>query len=149
MRSRRVFRSTRKRPRRLLPQTKVSSASVAIDGSKFKAVNNPDRNFTRAKMERRRAQIEASVARYLQQLDTADRQEPSEVLAAKTTRLKDKIAKLGDEMRRLAGIEAQMLAAPDQQVSLTDPDARSMATSGAAPAWSATTCRSRSRPSTI
>ena len=55
-----------------------TAASVAIDGSKFKAVNNRDRNFTRAKMARRRAQIEASVARYLQQLDTADRQEPSE-----------------------------------------------------------------------
>jgi transposase len=108
----------------------LSSASVAIDGSKFKAVNNRDRNFTRAKMERRRAQIEDSVARYLQQLDTADRQEPSVALATKTTRLREKIAKLGDEMRRLAGIEAQMLESPDQQVSLTDPDARSMATSG-------------------
>src|SRR4051795_1007497 len=104
--------------------------SVAIDGSRFKAVNNRDRNFTRAKLERRRAQIEESVARYLHQLDTADRQEPSEVLAAKTTRLKEKIAKLGEQMQRLAEIEAQMLAAPDQQVSLTDPDARSMATSG-------------------
>jgi transposase len=108
----------------------LSSASVAIDGSKFKAVNNRDRNFTRAKIERRRAQIEESVARYLQQLDTADRQEPSDGLAAKTTRLKEKIAKLGEQMNRLAVIEAQMLAAPDQQVSLTDPDARSMATSG-------------------
>src|SRR4051795_4166554 len=108
----------------------LSGTSVAIDGSKFKAVNNRDQNFTRAKIERRRAQIEESVARYLQQLDTADRQEPSEVLAAKTTRLKEKIAKLGEQMHRLAAIEAQMLAAPDQQVSLTDPDARSMATSG-------------------
>ena len=105
-------------------------ASVAIDGSKFKAVNNRDRNFTRAKMARRRAQIEESVARYLQQLDTADRHEPSEALATKTARLREKIAKLGDEMRRLAGIEARMLESPDQQVSLTDPDARSMATSG-------------------
>ena len=108
----------------------LSAASAAIDGSKFKAVNNRDRNFTRAKMARRRAQIEESVARYLQQLDTADRQEPSDAIATKTTRLKEKIAKLGKEMKRLAGIEAQMLAAPDQQVSLTDPDARSMATSG-------------------
>jgi Transposase DDE domain/Transposase domain (DUF772) len=108
----------------------LSAASVAIDGSKFKAVNNRDRNFTRAKMARRRAQIEESVARYLQQLDTADRQEPSDAIATKTTRLKEKIAKLGEEMKRLAVIEAQMLAAPDQQASLTDPDARSMATSG-------------------
>src|ERR687894_2431086 len=72
----------------------LSAGSVAIDGSKFKAVNNRDRNFTRAKMERRQAQIEESVTRYLQQLDTADRQEPSDALAARTTRLKEKIAKL-------------------------------------------------------
>jgi Transposase DDE domain len=107
-----------------------TEASVAIDGSKFKAVNNRDRNFTRAKMARRRAQIEASVARYLQQLDTADRQEPSEALATKTTGLREKIAKLGEEMQRLQALEARMLATPDQQISLTDPDARSMATSG-------------------
>src|ERR671911_1474603 len=78
----------------------LAKASVAIDGSKFKAVNNRDRNFTRAKVERRRAQLEESVARYLSQLDTADRQPPSEALAAKTTRLKDKLAKLEEEMRR-------------------------------------------------
>src|SRR3954469_17146120 len=78
----------------------LSGTSVAIDGSKFKAVNNRDQNFTRAKIERRRAQIEESVARYLQQLDTADRQEPSEVLAAKTSRLKEKIAKLSEQMNR-------------------------------------------------
>jgi transposase len=107
-----------------------TEASVAIDGSKFKAVNNRDRNFTRAKMARRRARIEASVARYLQQLDTADRQEPSEALATKTTGLKEKIAKLGEEMQRLQALEARMLATADQQISLTDPDARSMATSG-------------------
>jgi transposase len=108
----------------------LTEASVAIDGSKFKAVNNRDKNFTRAKMERRMAQIEDSVARYLQQLDTADRQEPSEVLKTKTTHLKEKITKLKEQMRRLHALKAQMLAMPDQQISLTDPDARSMATSG-------------------
>ena len=108
----------------------LTQASVAIDGSKFKAVNNRDKNFTRAKMERRMAQIEESVARYLQQLDTADRQEPSEALKTKTTRLKEKIEKLKEQMRRLEGLKVEMLAAPDQQISLTDPDARSMATSG-------------------
>ena len=104
--------------------------SVAIDGSKFKAVNNRDKNFTRAKMERRMAQIEESVARYLQQLDTADRQEPSEARTTKTTRLKEKIAKLKEEVKRLHGLKTLMLATPDQQISLTDPDSRSMATSG-------------------
>jgi hypothetical protein len=103
---------------------------VAIDGSKFKAVNNRDKNFTRAKMERRMAQIEESVARYLQQLDTADRQEPSEALKTKTSRLKEKIEKLKEQMQRLEILNAKMLATPDQQISLTDPDARSMATSG-------------------
>jgi transposase len=108
----------------------LAEASVAIDGSKFKAVNNRDRNFTAAKMQRRMVQIEDSVAHYLRQLDSADRQEPSEALATKTERLKEKIARLKEEMARLEGLKARMLATPDQQVSLTDPDARSMATSG-------------------
>jgi transposase len=107
-----------------------AEASVAIDGSKFKAVNNRDRNFTRAKMQRRMAQIEESVARYLHQLNSADRQEPSQALATRTERLKEKIAKLRQEMQRLQPVKVRMLQEPDQQVSLTDPDARSMATSG-------------------
>lgn len=102
---------------------------VAIDGSKFKAVNNRDKNFTQAKMKRRQEQIEASIARYLGQLDSADREEPS-VAEAKTTRLKDKIEILKKEMQRLKTLEVQMLAAPDKQLSLTDPDARSMTTRG-------------------
>src|ERR1700689_843003 len=106
-----------------------AGASVVIDGSKFKAVNNRDKNFTRAKMERRLAQIEESVGRYLDQLDSADRQEPSEAREIKTTRLREKIAKLKEEVRRLHGLKARMLAAPDQQISLIDPDSRSMATS--------------------
>ena len=105
----------------------LTKASVAIDGSKFKAVNNRDRNFTRAKVERRRAQLEESVARYLGQLDTIDLQEPSEELAIKTEYLKEKLTKLESEMQRLAAMEQLMLASPDQQISLTDPDSRSMA----------------------
>ena len=108
----------------------LAKSSVAIDGSKFKAVNNRDKNFTRAKLERRRKQLEKSVSRYLDQLDTVDRQEPSEALAAKTDHLKEKLAKLESEMQRLEAIEKQMLASPDCQISFTDPDARSMATSG-------------------
>jgi transposase len=108
----------------------LTSTSVAIDGSKFKAVNTRDKNFTRAKMERRLAQIEESVARYLSQLDTADLQEPSEALAVRTAHLKEKLAKLASELQRLKAIEQEMLASPDQQISLTDPDSRSMATSG-------------------
>jgi transposase len=108
----------------------LTKASVAIDVSKFKAANNRDRNFTSGKVERRRAQLEESVARYQSQLDTADRQEPSDVLALKTARLKEKLVKLESEMQRLAAYEALMRASPDQQISLTDPDSRSMATSG-------------------
>src|SRR5437667_8288336 len=108
----------------------LTKTSVAIDGSKFKAVNNRERNFTRAKVERRRAQSEESVARYLSPLDTADRQEPTEALAAKVTRLTEKLTKLKAEMGKLTVYEKQMLASPDQQISLTDPDSRSMATSG-------------------
>ena len=108
----------------------LATASIAIDGSKFKAVNTRDKNFTRGKVERRRAQLEKSVARYLAQLDTADLQQPSEELAAKTAHLKEKLVKLESEMQRLAAMEKLMLASPDQQISLTDPDSRSMATSG-------------------
>jgi transposase len=108
----------------------LTKASVAIDGSKFKAVNNRDKNFTRAKVERRRAQLEESVARYLSQLDTIDLHDPSETLAMKTEHLKEKLAKLESELQRLAAMEKLMLASADQQISLTDPDSRSMATSG-------------------
>jgi transposase len=108
----------------------LTGGSVAIDGSKFKAVNTRDKNFTRGKVERRRAQLEGGVARYLAQLDTADLQEPSEALAAKTAHLKEKLVKLESEMQRLAAVEKLMLASHDQQISLTDPDSRSMATSG-------------------
>jgi len=106
-----------------------ADAFVAIDGSKFKAVNNRDRNFTKAKVKRRLEQIDESISRYLAQIASADRQD-TEVSRKKVGRLKDTIKKLKSELIRYKEIEAQMLEAPDQQVSLTDPDARSMATSG-------------------
>jgi transposase len=102
-----------------------TQALVAIDGSKFKAVNNRDKNFTSAKMKRRMAAINESIERYLTSMDTADRAEP-EVAALKKGRLQDKIDALRQQMQKLQAIEAQMNASPDQQVSLTDPDARSM-----------------------
>src|SRR5210317_624093 len=106
-----------------------ANAFVAIDGSKFKAVNNRDRNFTKAKMKRRLQQIDESIERYMGQIASADRQEP-DTAKAKTERLEDKIRKLKKEMERLKKLEVRMLEAPDEQISLTDPDARSMATSG-------------------
>jgi transposase len=106
-----------------------AAAMVAIDGSKFKAVNNRDRNFTANKIERRRQQIEESIGRYLSAMDTADRAQP-EIAEAKTARLKDKIAILKQQMEKLREIETKLQETPDKQISLTDPDARSMATRG-------------------
>lgn len=102
-----------------------SQAAVAVDSSKFKAVNSRDRNFTPGKIERRKQQIEQSVQRYLDALETADRTH-SEEFQAKTNRLQQKIATLRDQMRRLDGIKEQLACEPDGQLSLTDPDSRSM-----------------------
>lgn len=106
-----------------------SEALVAIDGSKFKAVNNRDRNFTSAKLQRRMEEIESSINRYLTALDTADRQEPA-VAHVRSERLQDKIAALKAQMTALKGIEVRLNETPDKQISLTDPDARSMKTRG-------------------
>ena len=105
----------------------LTDTLVAIDGSKFKAVNNRDKNFTKAKMKRRLAEVEASIARYLSELDAADAAAPPE----ENRSLKEKIAALEEEMDRLKKLEVRMLEAPDQQLSLTDPDARSMKSRGA------------------
>jgi transposase len=106
-----------------------SDAVVAIDGSKFKAVNSSDRNFTDAKLKRRMAEIEANISRYLAELDTADRQEPA-TAKAKSARLNDKIAALKSQMATLKEIEAKLETTGETQISLTDPDARSMMTRG-------------------
>ncbi|HCB4652853.1 TPA: transposase, partial [Pseudomonas aeruginosa] len=106
-----------------------AEALVAIDGSKFKAVNNRDRNFTSAKLKRRMEEIESSISRYLTALDTADRQEPA-VAQVKAERLRDKIETLKAKMQELKEIEVQLNETPDKQLSLTDPDARSMKTRG-------------------
>jgi hypothetical protein len=102
---------------------------VAIDGSKFKAVNNRDKNFTPRKLQARMQQLEQSIERYLDELDHADRQ-PNSVPESRVNRLKEKIATVKAQMHTLSVIGEQLQQAPDQQVSLTDPDARSMATSG-------------------
>lgn len=111
----------------------LSESSVVIDGSKFKAVNARDNNFTQAKMKRRLERIDESITRYMEQLVTADRQIAGgndAVPQAKVDRLKDKIAKLKEEGTRLNAINKDLQMSEDEQISLTDPDARSMATSG-------------------
>src|SRR6266567_3453579 len=85
--------------------------------------------LNRVQSSRRMEQVEASIARYLSALDTADRQE-GEVAEAKSARLKDKLARLKQQMQHLREMEIAVQAAPDRQISMTDPDARAMATSG-------------------
>ncbi len=102
---------------------------VAIDGSKFKAVNNRDKNFTDRKLQARIEQLEDSIKRYLVELDRADR-DATAVLPSRVAHLKEKIAKVRQQMQALEVIGEQMKASEDGQISLTDPDARSMATSG-------------------
>jgi len=106
-----------------------SEAIVALDGSKFKAVNNRDKNFTERKLQARLAQLEESIGRYLDEIDRADRQ-PAAVSESRVSRLKERIAGLQAKMQELKEIGEEMQLAPDGQVSQTDPDARSMATSG-------------------
>jgi transposase len=102
---------------------------VTIDGSKFKAVNNRDKNFTKGKVDFRMKEIESSINQYLKDMETADRHEP-EVRQPRVERLQQKISKLKAQMVQLAEIKEQLNDAPDNQISLTDPDARSMRTRG-------------------
>jgi len=104
-----------------------SDAFVAIDGSKFKAVNNRNRNFSKAKIKKRLEQIDDSIARYLGDIASADRRD-TEASNSKADRLEYKIAALKEEIQALKKLEVRMLATPDQQISLTDPDARVMST---------------------
>ena len=108
----------------------LAATTVAIDGSKFKAVNSRDQNFTKTKVKKRLEQIETSIERYLSQLETADRQPSTPEI--KVTRLKDKIVTLTREIERMKGIEAQLAQAEDTQISFTDPDARAMQSTGKA-----------------
>ena len=106
-----------------------ADATVAIDGSKFKAVNNRDKNFTDRKLAARMQQVEESIAHYLDELDRTD-QQSADVAAVRVPHLKDKLATVRAQAQKLAAIGSQLAATPDRQASRTDPDARSMATSG-------------------
>jgi len=117
-----------------------SDALVAIDGSKFKAVNGRDRNFTKHKLKARMQQLEESIARYLGDLDRADR-DPRSVTETRVEHLKEKVETVKAQMRRLKQLGKQMAQTADGQISLTDPDARSPVPE--ALAWSVTTCRLR------
>ena len=102
-----------------------TEAFVAIGRSKLKAVNNRDKNFTKAKLKRRIQEVDQGIQRYLEQLANADREERRRA-ESKAQRLEDKIAALKEEMAHLKKLEVRLREAPDQQISLTGPDARSM-----------------------
>jgi len=106
-----------------------SATLVAIDGSKFKAVNSRDKNFTRRSVKLRIKKTQANIDRYLAKLDTADKEEP-EIAEVTATELKQKIASMEAKMDELKGYEAEVEAQPDKQVSVTDPDSRSMKKAG-------------------
>jgi hypothetical protein len=106
-----------------------SDAFVAINGSKFRAVNNRNKNFSKAKLKARLQQIDASIERYLGEIASADRREGAGS-RTKTARLENKIEALKEEIKTLKKLDVRMLAALDQQLSQTDPDARAMATIG-------------------
>jgi len=106
-----------------------SATLVAIDGSKFKAVNSRDKNFTRKSVKLRIKKTKANIDRYLAKLDAVDKEEP-EIAEVTATELKQKIASMEAKMDELKGYEAEVEAHPDKQVSVTDPDSRSMKKAG-------------------
>lgn len=108
-----------------------TQATVAIDGSKFKAVNSRDNNFTPGKIDGRVRQLEESIQRYLEALETADRTQPAEV-QAKTHRLGEKISRLRDRVKELSRLKKQLQRQDDPQISTADPDSRSMTSHGRA-----------------
>jgi len=122
------FRSSRREPavRRDAPGSLRTQQRAW--GAK-RATHNRDKNFTDRKLQARIGQLEESIKRYLLELDRADRDATS-VLPSRVDHLKEKIAKVKEQMRALGEVGKQMKASEDQQISLTDPDARSMATSG-------------------
>ena len=101
----------------------LSTACEALDGSKFKAVNNSDRAFSKAKIERRLKKLDESIEKYLNEITRIDGEDTKEANNTRI-RLKDRLAKVNAETERLKLIEADLLKEPDQQISLTDPDAR-------------------------
>jgi transposase len=100
---------------------------VAIDGSKFKAVNHYDKNFSSTKVKRRLEQLESSIKHYFKELESADRAD-SHVPEQRKLHLKEKIKAVEQEMARVNRIGEQLAESSETQVSLTDPDARSMRT---------------------
>jgi transposase len=102
---------------------------VAIDGSKFRAMNAKKRNFSEATLTRLLTQIDARVAEYLRALDAQDRTE-GDTPAPTAAELREKIEGLQSRREMYAAVHAQLVASGERQISLTDPDSRSMKAGG-------------------
>jgi len=103
----------------------LNAKMVAIDGSHFKAVNHRERNFTKGKLKRRLENIETNLNRYFSQLDQFDTEE-GVLDRGKVEDIHQNIAKLKKQIQATKELQSQVLRAPNQQISLTDPDARSI-----------------------
>ena len=99
---------------------------LAVDGTRLKAVNSTERNFTNAKLTKQIESIDQKLTDYLERLDHCDVQE-SEPNAARTERLKEKIATLRTQQMRCQAMLQELERSGESQISLTDPDSRAMA----------------------
>lgn len=106
-----------------------ADAVVAIDGSKFMAVNKRDKNYTQGTMKRRMEQVEQHINKYLDQLDRADREATAQP-GHRVVHIKKTITRLRTRMKTLKILEKEVKAQPDKQISLSDPDSRLMKTRG-------------------
>jgi transposase len=105
---------------------------VAIDGSKFKAQNNSERNFTAGKLEEIIKREERKIEKYLQELDEADAAEAAEEEEqprVSAVELQEKVKRLKEKLAGQKKLQEQMAAEQLSQISLTDADARLMKTS--------------------
>ena len=107
----------------------LSQSTVVVDGSKFKGVNNRDRNYTPGKLKRRRQELERSIERYFYRLDKLD-QKAEDVVELQTPMLNEKLASLKEALAELDALEPELEKTEDKQISLTDPESRSLRTRG-------------------
>lgn len=100
---------------------------IAVDGTRIKAVNSRDRNFTKAKLDKAMVESDERLERYLKQLDDADENDDEEDPGSgQIERLTEKIEAVGEHRQRLEGYREALEKSGDDQLSLTDPDARAM-----------------------
>jgi transposase len=104
-----------------------TDAVVAIDGSKFNAVNSKDNNYTPKKLQFHIDRVEKHIDDYLKQLDDADKADEQNV---DDTPIKEKIAWLKKRLSELKTLEVEVNSHPEKQLSITDPDSRLLKTQG-------------------